>query len=155
MEQNQALFSLSIDPTTKAYLNETSRWAKFLAIIGMIMMVLMVIAGLALAIGLSSSLSSGDVEYQGSSSPFGALAPGMIGAFYVIIAVIMFFPFLFLLRFANRMKAALHGNDQNSLNVSFQHLKSYFKFWGIVTIIFLAIYIIIIVFAVISMAALT
>ena len=46
-----------------------------------------------------------------------------VAIMYIIIAVIAFFPFLFILRFANQMKAALHSNDQDLLNSSFQNLK--------------------------------
>jgi hypothetical protein len=41
MEQNQdnSLFNLSVDTVSKAHLKETAGWAKFLAIVGMIMCV--------------------------------------------------------------------------------------------------------------------
>lgn len=154
MEQNQALFSLSIDPVTKSYLNEISKWARFLAILGMIMMAIMVIGGVALAVGMSAAMTDMDPEMGGTTAPFGTFGAGAAGAFYIILAVLMFFPLLYLLRFANRMRAALHGNDQNSLNVGFQNLKAYFKFIGILTIIILALWIVGIVFAVMTMGAL-
>ena len=155
MEQNQALFSLSIDPVTKSYLIETSKWAKFLAIIGMIALVLMMVFGVAMAVGMSSALNTYETEYSGSPTGFGTMSAGIMGGLYIVIAVIMFFPLLYLLRFANRVKAAMYGNDQNSLNVSFQNLKSYFKFLGILTIIYLALIILGIVFALMSMAAMS
>lgn len=154
MEQNQALFSLSIDPVTKSYLNEISKWAKFLAILGMIMMAVMVIGGVALAVGMSAAMTDIDPEMGGTTGAFGSFGAGAAGAFYIILAVLMFFPLLYLLRFSNRMRAALHGNDQNSLNVGFQNLKAYFKFIGILTIIILALWIVGIVFAVMTMGAL-
>ena len=43
MDQNNPLFSLSIDPLTKAHLNDTARWARFLSISGMVVLVLMVV----------------------------------------------------------------------------------------------------------------
>jgi ABC-type nickel/cobalt efflux system permease component RcnA len=40
------------------------------------------------------------------------------------------------------MKTALYGNDQENLNSSFQNLKRYFRYVGIITIIGIGIWII-------------
>jgi len=45
-------------------------------------------------------------------------------------------------RFANQMKTALYGNDQEDLNASFQNLKKYFRYVGIITIISLGMWIV-------------
>ncbi len=68
----------------------------------------------------------------------------------IVAAVIWFFPLLYTIRFANQMKVALAGNDQQALNKSFQNLKICLRYLGIVTIIILAIYAIIIVFAIVG-----
>jgi len=65
---------------------------------------------------------------------------------YVGIAVIYFFPCLFLLRFANHMKNALNTDDQVTLNTSFQNLKIMFRYVGIVTIIIISLYILFILY---------
>ena len=65
---------------------------------------------------------------------------------------IWFFPLLFLLRFANKMRFALAGNDQQALNTSVQNLKICFRYVGIITIIILALYAIALVFVVIGAA---
>jgi hypothetical protein len=44
-------------------------------------------------------------------------------------------------RFASQMKTALYSNDQESLNTSFQNLKRYFRYLGIITIIGMGIWI--------------
>lgn len=137
--QSHSLFSLSIDPVTKAHLSETGKWARFLAIVGFIFLGLMVIAGIYLSITFSS--------LEPYDSPYGVNPSGMVAAmgvgmmiFYILFAVIMFFPLLFLLRFANKIKTALAANDQELLNTSFQNLKAYFRFIGIITIIGLAFF---------------
>ena len=153
MEQthSSSLFSLSIDPVTKAHLSETAKWARFLAIVGIILLIVGVIFSLIMAVGMSAFTGSFDNQY-GGASPF----PGFgvaIALVYIIILVLWFFPLLYLLRFANRMRVALNGNDQQALNVSFQNLKVCFRYVGIVTIIVLALYAIGIAFAVIGAAA--
>jgi uncharacterized membrane protein len=153
MEQtNTSLFSLSIDPVTKAHLHETARWAKFLAIIGFIFLALMLIGGIFM-IATMSAVTGG---FEGGNQGFGMFAGygvGFFAIFYIIIALIVFFPLIFMLRFANRMKAALVNNDQQQLNTSFQNLKAYFRFWGIVTIIGLAFYAIAFIFGILGAAA--
>lgn len=149
--QNEPLFSLSIEPITKAHLSETARWARFLAIVGFIFLALMVVAGIWLSTTIASDFSHLENEYGRSSGMFAAMGAGVM-VFYIIGAVIMFFPLLFLLRFANKLKTALAANDQQVMNTSFQNLKAYFRYLGIITIIVLAFYAIIILFQLLAAA---
>lgn len=148
--QNQSqIFSLTIDPVIKSHLNETARWGKFLAILGFIICGLIIIIGLFFGTIFSSLVNrSPDLSYQGnmSSGSFGALA----AVFYIIIAVVYFFPCLFLYRFSTKMKTALNGNEQTDLTLSFQNLKSLFRYVGVITVIVLAIYLVIFLFAVLA-----
>jgi hypothetical protein len=141
--QNSSLFSLSIDPVTKAHLSETARWAKFLAIVGLIGIVLLVVGGLAYSIWITSMMQSIQDRYDGFPSQrySSGLAIGS-AVLFIIAAAVAFFPMLYMLRFANRMRTALNGNDQQSLNTSFQNLKIYFRYVGIITIISLALWVI-------------
>ena len=155
MEQatSSSLFSLTIDPDTKAHLSETARWARFLAIVGMVFIALAAVGVLFFSYTLSMMGGNFDNEVGGSypTSMFPGFGIGM-AIFYFLLLLIWFFPILYLLRFANRMKTALNGNDQQALNVSFQNLKSCFRFVGIITIIILAFYAIAIIFGVIGAA---
>ena len=145
-EQNQesTLFGFGIDQSSKAHLWEAAKWAKFLAIMGFIMCGLAILFGIFMGTIYSSIMRNYD-DYGGAS----AYADGM-GVFmiivYVAIAVIYFFPCLFLLRFANHMKNALNTDDQGTLNTSFQNLKIMFRYVGIVTIIFISLYILFILY---------
>lgn len=141
--QPQALFSLSIDPVTKAHLSETARWARFLAIVGMVFVVLLVAGGVFYSIWFSSMARSMQDNYgfQYPASYSGGLV--IVSALvFLITAVIAFFPMLYMFRFASQMKTAIYGNDQESLNASFQNLKRYFRYVGIITIIGLALWVI-------------
>lgn len=143
------LFSLSIDPSTKAHLTEAAKWAKFLAIVGMVFLAVLIIFGFfGAAILFSTSNNFGGPEY--GSFGMSSVASTFFAVYIVIAAVIWFFPLLYTLRFANQMKIALAGNDQQALNKSFQNLKICLRFLGIITIIILAIYAIVIVFAVVG-----
>jgi len=145
MEETKAssLFSLSIDPSTKAHLLETARWAKFLAIVGMVSLGLMIVFGLVYSIWISSTVDSLQSQpgFQSSKIYSTGLAAGS-ALLFILMAVVGFFPLLYMLRFANQMKTALYGNDQESLNTSFQNLKRYFRYMGIITVIAIGIWVI-------------
>ena len=152
MEQSSSLFSLSIDPLTKSHLNETAKWARFLAIVGMVFLVLMIIFGLFFSTMMATSRNPFEEPVEGGSGLMSGFGIGL-AILYIILAVIWFFPLLFLLRFANGIRAALHSNDQNALNVSFQNLKSCFRYVGIITIIILGMYALAFVIALLGGAA--
>lgn len=136
MEEGSALFSLSVDPVTKTHLSETAKWARFLAIIGFIFLLLFIGVGIysSILIGRYSDMYSG---YRQRS--LGATLGMGTAVSYIIAAVFAFFPLLYMLRFANGMKRALASDDQALLNASFQNLKIYFRYLGIVTIIALVL----------------
>ncbi|HEX6845671.1 MAG TPA: hypothetical protein VF144_01775 [Chitinophagaceae bacterium] len=149
-DQNASLFGLGIDNISKGHLSEAAKWAKFLAICGFIFIGLMVVYGILMSIMIVSMTSTmGQVDTISSEDTFkGFMGIGMI-IFYIVFAVIAFFPYYFLLRFANKMKGALISNDQELLNGSFQNLKILYRYAGILTIISLVL----IIFGILSMAA--
>lgn len=146
MEENQeSLFGMTIDPPIKSHLSETARWAQFLGILGIILSVLCVLGGIAMVTIInttSNEFSSGyESTYPGSMNLVGSM--GMI--VYLVSALMIFFPSLFMMRFAGKMKGALLANDQPLLTSSFQNLKLLFRFWGIMAIIVIAFYILLFV----------
>lgn len=134
MEENSSLFSLSIDPVTKANLYETAKWARFLALVGFVFLVIMIISGVLVSITLSRF--EGTID---SSGMMGVAGPS-VAMLYIIFAAIAFFPLMYTLRFANQMRGALNGNDQALLNAAFQNLKVCLRYLGIVTIITLVLF---------------
>ena len=150
---NSSLFSLNIDPLTKTHLNETAKWARFLAILGMVVLALGLIVALMGATVFTTFFGvPTTTDYPGAEAAMTTARITMVVT-TVIASAIIFFPLLYLLRFANAMKRAIAANDQNKLNVSFQNLKVYFRYLGIVAIIFLVLYGIIIAIGVIGVAA--
>ena len=142
MEQNASnLFDLQVDHSSSAYLKETAKWAKFLAIVGFIVCALVVLAGI-----FAGSIFA-------SLNPYGAYGGGFgvgMAIYCILIALLYFFPCLYLFRFATRMQVALANNDQPSLVDSFKNLKSCYKFVGILTIIALAFYALMLIFMVLG-----
>jgi MFS family permease len=146
MEQPTNLFELQLDQSSINYLNESARWARFLAIIGFIFCGLMVIVGIffggAMA-GMMSGMSGETAQLSGAFSV-------MISFAYIVAALITFFPSLYLFLFGSRMRKAIHNNDQPVLTDALKNLKSFFKFYGIIMIITLSIYALAIIFGIVG-----
>jgi len=127
------LIELQFDNTALVLLRDSARWAKLLSICGFIL------CGLFILIGIFSSFVFSNV----TTNPYdrtnmAGIMRGFIAAIYVVMAVLYFFPFLFLFRFSNRMQSALRNNDQQTLINSLGNLRAYFRFVGILLIIGLA-----------------
>lgn len=137
MEESTSLFSLALDPAARTHLNETAKWARFLSIVGFVFILFLVIVGVysSLTISRYEDAFSG---YEGQRGFLESLGVGM-AITYLNLAAAAFFPFLFLLRFANHMRTALSSNNQAALNTAFQNLKVYFRYLGIVLIICLVL----------------
>ena len=142
MEQNQesSLFGLNIDPSSRNHLWETARWARFLAIMGFI------VCGLALIMGVFAGTIFQNWVDHSLLGPDAAADTNSVrlrtGIVYTIVAIVYFFPCLYLFNFASKMRTALIANDQNTMNESFKNLKKTFRFVGVLTIIILVFWII-------------
>lgn len=136
---NENLFELQIDQQSIGYLSETARWAKFLSIVGFVVCGFMVIFSLFFGsiMSMFSKLNSSSDAFGGSTMALGSYAFSIV---YIIIALLYFFPCLYLFNFSSKMQTALRNNDQINLNAAFGNLKSCFKFVGILTIVVLSFY---------------
>jgi hypothetical protein len=139
------LFELQVDHEVSSHLSETAKWAKFLSIVGFVFIGILVV--MVLFVGTMAS----------NLSPFGASA--VVGAssfmqvFLLLAMVALYFlPCLFLFNFSNKMLRALRNNDQVTLIAAFRQLKLCFKYIGILTLIFISIYALVIVGALIMSA---
>lgn len=117
----------------KADLISASKWTKFLCIVGCIGVVLLVVIGIMM-FAVGSSFGFG-------STPFGA----GLGVLYLILAVIYIYPIIKGFQFANATKAACLTDNEAQLARGFSGLRAVLQFFGIITIIVLAIYALVLV----------
>jgi ABC-type dipeptide/oligopeptide/nickel transport system permease component len=139
MEQpeNANLFDLHLDQPSMNYLNEAARWGRFLSILGFIYCGLMVILAIFFGSIMGRMMSGmGDAGADMTSRMGG----GLFGFVFIAVALIMFFPALFLYNFSTKMRRALNSNDQPFLTEALKNLKSLFKFYGIIAIIVVSFY---------------
>lgn len=124
--------SLCLNEEAVLYLEETRRWAYFLSIIGFIGVGLMILVGVFIGSAMN--------KYGGST--FASVPAQMVSTVYMLIAIVYFFPILYLFRFAVRMKIGLHESNQESMNAAFKNMKSLFRFMGILSIIVISLYVV-------------
>ncbi len=137
-QSTDTLFDLQVTQDAKSQLADTAQWARFLAICGIIAIVLMVVAGSYLALVVTRTDPQFKEIYRDSNMTAEGLGAGMV-VVYIIAGLLYFFPCLFLLQFANKMKQALAAGDELLLSESFRSLKKTFRYLGVITIIFLAL----------------
>ena len=150
--QDADLFGLSIDTTGREHLTEAAKWARFLAIVGFVFIALFAV--IAIAGGSYIANMFGRVnQYNEISSGFTTGMTIAIIIYYLCIGLLVFFAYLFLYRFAVNMRMALHGNNQEFLNRSFQNLKILYRYWGILTVIGLIFFALFFVIAIMGRAS--
>jgi hypothetical protein len=149
MEQNTetSLFTLQIDHQASSFLGETARWAKFLAILGFIGCGLLVL--FAIFFGTIISYFG---RFGGGTTQLAAGMGAFVSVFYILIALLYFFPCLYLFNFASKMQVAIQSNDQERLNESLKNLKSHFRFIGILTIVWLGLSLLVFLLSIIGAA---
>jgi hypothetical protein len=138
MENNSAFdsFELQLTESAKLFLRETAKWGRFLSIVGYVVIGLMVLGAFAMfALG-------GAMESLGGGMAGGMMAMGgtAIGIIYLLIALLYFFPVMYLYKFSTKTLAAFNNNNTEQLTDAFENLKSHYKFVGILTAIVLGIY---------------
>lgn len=116
---------------TKSYLLKTAKWAKFLSIVGFIVIGITAYSGIRMLVG-------GFLLGMFIGVFFGT---AMQGIGYVLASVLCFFPTLYLFKFASKIKSSLQSSNLENLEDGFGKLKSLFKFMGILTIVILTFYI--------------
>lgn len=124
--------SLEITDEIKDQLSQAGGWGKFLSILGFIFM------GFMILFGFMMSAMMAFVPNQYGGLPFPTFLFGFI---YLVIAIVYFFPILYLYRFSSGIKQALRLNNQNQLAKAFLYLKAHYRFMGILMIVFIGIYI--------------
>src|SRR5688500_18987314 len=130
---------LVIDFDSRMYLTQAATWAKFLAIIGFVACGFMVLAAFLMGAFFSTMSAFGNDDMK-ELPGLGLMSGGLLAGVYIGLALVYFFPCLYLLNFANKMQTALIREDQLALMNSFRYLKANFRFVGIFVIVVIVIY---------------
>lgn len=118
---------LKLTPLAEMYLLETAKWGKFISIVGFIFVGIFVFFAVFSNMFFESSV-------LGSSL--------LQTLFFLLYAVIYFFPLFYLFKFSTKITIAINNRDSLVAEESFENLKSIYKFMGILLIISLGIMVI-------------
>lgn len=143
MESTPEIRKIEIEQETLNQLNSTRKWAMFLAIIGFIFLGLILIIGL-LAGTFLTAFSTGQ---KGLGIPDSLMFVPIL-----LMAIVYFFPVLFLFRFSKHTSHAIRNLDKLEFHKAIKNLKAYFAYIGILIIIVLSLYIVVLIIAGSSMA---
>ncbi|MES2062618.1 MAG: DUF5362 family protein [Bacteroidota bacterium] len=133
---------LLLTQQAQGFLQQAGKWAIFLGIVGFIFTGLIVIGALSVGTLLT---------YLATVNPLVQIPAGMgiiLTVVYLLIALLFFFYSLYLYQFGSRIKKGMYLNSAEETTLAFSKLKSFFKLWGIITIIIILFYVLIFVFTI-------
>ncbi len=136
MESSTSEFKIGLTQEAVTHLDHTRKWAMFFSVLGFIGLGILILAGIAMTFSMSM-LSSAEA--------MGPISGIFMAIIFIIIAVIYFFPFLYLYRFSVHTKTSLAQSDAKDLAYALKNLNSHFTFFGVVTLIVLGIYVLVLV----------
>lgn len=125
---------LQVNNRTRNYLIEIRKWTYFLSIIGFVGIVFLIL------IGAFSSVIYGDMMNTLSQAQMPFDMSIFMTVTYISLALIYFFPVLYLFKFSKKLKIALATKDDDKLADAIEMLKSHYKFIGVFMIIVLSLY---------------
>jgi hypothetical protein len=113
------------------YLKEASPWIRFIGIMGFIGSGFTLLAGVIfLIISLVAANAIGDV--------FGGVPVAAMALLYLVAGLIMLIPVRFLYKFGSKTRNYVQTGVESELEGALKNNRSFWKFCGIMTIVYLA-----------------
>jgi len=134
-ESGQEQEQLLVTEEIRSYIYETAKWTKFLSVVGLVFAVFMALAAFS-----ANAIIEG-IAATTPNNPLVQLGTSFIMVYFLCISLMLFYPSFLLFKYANAAKTAVLYADQENFTVAMKKMKSVFKFWGIMTIVVLAMYI--------------
>jgi flagellar biogenesis protein FliO len=135
---------LTLTQQAQFYLQQAGKWATFLGVVGFIFTGFIAIGALSVGTILT---------YLSAVNPLMQFPAGIsiiVTIVYLLIALLLFFYSLYLFQFGSRIKKGIYLNNADETALAFSKLKSFFKLWGIITIVIIAFYVLIFAFAILG-----
>jgi hypothetical protein len=136
------LFEIVVGANGRLYLKDAARWAKFLAIAGLIFCALCIAVSFwSISFTETSVVPGWHTTIYPPAFIFGAII--QIG-----FPVFCFFPCVLLLRFSNRSLKALRENDGDLLARSFRSMRSTYRFIAVLMVLGMVFFLVVLVIAI-------
>jgi hypothetical protein len=149
-EKNQELSAelpqqpLIITEDIRSYLYDMAKWTKFLSIVGF------VITALVAMMGFGAGAFVAVLAKMSPGNPLGAMGSGFLTVYFLVIALLYFYPSLLMFKHSNATNKAILYGDQESLADAMNNLKSFFKFWGILMIVLISFYVLTLILVIVA-----
>lgn len=138
--------NLELNNQAKEALRLSAKWSMFLAILGFIGVGFMALAGLIFSFsGVMTSTFSSTLN-----PAFGFYK--YFGLFYILFAVLYYFPIYYFYKYAKQSKEALLYNDSKLLAEGLTNLMKHHKYLGIMALVIISIYILVFIFGIVAFA---
>lgn len=134
-ESGQEQEQLVVTEEIRSYIYETAKWTKFLSVVGLVVAVflaLMAFSANAIIDGLALAAPGNALVQMGTA---------FLTVYFLCLSLMLFYPSFLLFKYSNAATTAVLYADQENFTIAMKKMKSLFKFWGIITIIILSLYI--------------
>jgi len=126
---------LVVTEEIRSYIYETAKWTRFLSVIGFLFAALMALTA------FSATAIMETLQVSAPGNPMAQLGATFLTVYFLCVSLMLFYPSFLLFKFSNAANTAVLYGDQENFTVAMKKLKSVFKFWGVVTIVIMAVYI--------------
>lgn len=145
--------NLRLQEEAKQYVRSMGRWYKFFGILSIVGCAFMVL-GAIMMLAVGGMMDEGMKNYEMyNSEGMGSMPTWLIGILYLVCAGLMVPVIVYMLRGAKAAETAVALNSNEAALGFLSNSKSYWKFYGIMTIVMLALCIIAIPIATITAVA--
>jgi hypothetical protein len=143
--QSQAPAEAGVSARTIDLMRRTRPWVVFLAVLGAIGSVFLIIGALgALALGGAATKAMMGSELEGAPT----WLPMALAAVYVVIALLYVMPVIKMFKYSGAVKSLVRTRSLRDLESALEHQRSFWKFIGLTTAVFMAVYVLIAVVAI-------
>ncbi|RZL50784.1 MAG: hypothetical protein EOP00_02540 [Pedobacter sp.] len=138
--QVQHDLKLVVSEEMRSYIYEIAKWAGFLAIIGFVFTGITIISAFTVGAAINSN-----PQLLAMAATMGPAASIVFTIAFLIVGFAIFYPSLLMFKYATKAKLGVLYGEQASLDEAMGKLKSLFKYWGIITIIYIGFYVLMII----------
>lgn len=138
--QSQAPAEAGVSARTIDLMRRTRPWVVFLAVLGAIGSVFLIIGALAaLALGGAATKAMMGTDPEGAPT----WLPMALAAVYVVIALLYVMPVIKMFKYSGAVKSLVRTRSLRDLESALEHQRSFWKFIGLTTAVFMAVYVLI------------
>jgi hypothetical protein len=146
LQEEEEVDALWISEDIRSYIYDTAKWTKFLSVVGFVFSAMIALS----AFGTAAFLST--LAKVSPGNPMVQIGSTVLTVVYLLIALLQFYPSFLLFKFSTSATQAVLYADQPSLAVAMAKMKSFFKFWGVITIVFISFYILMMITVILGVA---